>query len=303
MRKAFIIAVFLISAVLCCIYLYMNSLTFKVQKVLQGKDCTVSAAVISGQKAWEINRKKVPLMSVFKHFIALKVFEKIEKEKLSIEDKIFVTDDMVIKNTHSPMLKIYTPPFEISVGTLLKYVVSESDNNACDILLSYIGGLSVLQDYLNSIGFSDIEISVDEKMMEADFKTQYLNKAYPIDVIKLIKTAREGSIISENHKKFLDKIMIETITGSDKIKAGLPDNVVFGHKTGSSSRKPDGVKIADNDAGFVILPDGTTYYISALVTESKMSNSENAALIAEVSKIVYEHILNKKPVYKFIWQH
>ena len=61
-----------------------------------------------------------------------------------------------------------------------------------------------------------------------------------------------------------------------------------------SSRKPDGVRIAENDAGFVILPDGKTYYIAVFVTESKMSDSENHALAAQVSEIVYEHIMALK---------
>ncbi len=51
---------------------------------------------------------------------------------------------MVDKNTYSSMLKVHKPPFEISVNDLLKYLVSNSDNNACDILLSYISGISML---------------------------------------------------------------------------------------------------------------------------------------------------------------
>ena len=94
--------------------------------------------------------------------------------------------------------------------------------------------------------------------------------------------------------EFLDNILIETTTGEDKIKAGLPKGTIFGHKTGMSSRKPDGVRIAENDAGFVILPDGKTYYIAVFVTESKMSDSENHALAAQVSEIVYEHIMALK---------
>ena len=98
----------------------------------------------------------------------------------------------------------------------------------------------------------------------------------------------------EDKTAVFNELMLQTTTGNDKLKAGLPDSAVLGHKTGSSSRKPDGIKIADNDAGFVILPDGTKYYITVLISDSKLSNSDNARITAEVSRLVYEYISNKK---------
>ena len=297
MKRGTLFAWILVLFALMCfaVFLYVNSLTFKVQKALWGKDCEAHVAVICKDKTWTFNNKKTPLMSVFKYFVALKVLDKIEREKLSLDDKIVATETMISRTTYTPMLKRYTKtPFKISVAELMKYMVSESDNNATDILLSYVGGISEVQKYLNILGFNDIGLFADEKMMEADIQNQYLNKATPLDVISLMKTVREGKILSTDREEFLDNILIETTTGEDKIKAGLPKGTIFGHKTGMSSRKPDGVRIAENDAGFVILPDGKTYYIAVFVTESKMSDSENHALAAQVSEIVYEHIMALK---------
>ena len=50
------------------------------------------------------------------------------------------------------------------------------------------------------------------------------------------------------NRKFLDEIMISTITGKDKLKAGLPQDIILGDKTGSSSRRSNGLKISDGDA-------------------------------------------------------
>lgn len=76
---------------------------------------------------------------------------------------------------------------------------------------------------------------------------------------------RSGNLLSTDSVKFLDKIMKQTSTGSDKLKAGITNNLALYHKTGSSSRLSNGIKIADNDAGYVILPDGKTYYIAVLI--------------------------------------
>ena len=126
--------------------------------------------------------------------------------------------------------------------------------------------------------------------MNADIAKQYVNRASPADVVRFLKTVREGDILTPENRKFFDKIMTATVTGGDKLKAGLPQGTVFGHKTGSSSRTAEGIKIADNDAGFVILPDGRTYYIAVMVSDSRMSDRENAALAAEISAVVYNRL-------------
>lgn len=70
------------------------------------------------------------------------------------------------------------------------------------------------------------------------------------------------------NRKFLDEIMISTITGKDKLKAGLPQDVILGDKTGSSSRRSNGLKISDGDAGYVFLTDGNVYYITVIIKNS-----------------------------------
>lgn len=169
-------------------------------------------------------------------------------------------------------------------------MVAESDNNAADILLAYAGGAEQTQAYLNRLGFGGIDVSVSEKEMNADIAKQYVNRASPADVVRFLKTVREGDILTPENRKFFDKIMTATVTGGDKLKAGLLQGTVFGHKTGSSSRTAEGIKIADNDAGFVILPDGRTYYIAVMVSDSRMSDRENAALAAEISAVVYNRL-------------
>ena len=60
------------------------------------------------------------------------------------------------------------------------------------------------------------------------------------------------------------------------------------HKTGSSDRTPQGIKIADNDIGIGFLPDGRSYIITVFIADSGLDDKANAALTAEISRIVYE---------------
>lgn len=287
MKKIILIMIIALSIIFI---LVQNSLTHKINQLVRNKDCIVGVSVINGTKIWTIGKEKQPLLSVFKIFVALNI---LSNEKNNLDTKLKIDKSKIMLNTHSPMLNKYNKyPFEISIKELLEYMVSQSDNNACDILLDYIGGAYKLEEYMHNLGFNDVEISVNEKEMNLNVNEQYLNKAYNKDVVKIIKSAHEGNILSKEKTQIFNEIMIKTTTGEDKLKAGLPQGVAIGHKTGSSSRKKNGEKIADNDAGFIILQNGKTYYISIMLTNSKMSDEANSELIREISKTVYDYMAN-----------
>lgn len=271
---------------------YFSSLAYRLDRLAAGKDCRVGAAVIAGSRSFVYEEGKYPLLSVFKLFIAVRVLDELERANADPDKvELTITRSMIDERTYSPMRdERRTYPYGISVARLLEYMVAESDNNAADILLAYTGGTEQMQAYLKRLGFGEIEVSANEKEMNADIAKQYVNRASPADVVRFLKTVREGDILTPENRKFFDKIMTATVTGGDKLKAGLPQGTVFGHKTGSSSRTAEGIKIADNDAGFVILPDGRTYYIAVMVSDSRMSDRENAALAAEISAVVYNRL-------------
>ena len=85
--------------------------------------------------------------------------------------------------------------------------------------------------------------------------------------------------------------MTETATGSNKLKGLLPSNTVVGHKTGSSDRNLKGVKMADNDAGVVIMPGGKEVLYRCLRNGLRVkTDEENAAIIAHISRMVYDEM-------------
>lgn len=81
-----------------------------------------------------------------------------------------------------------------------------------------------------------------------------------------------------------------TKTGTDRIKGDLPVDNIVAHKTGYSGKnKTTGITAAVHDIGVVSLPNDDVFYITVLVTDSKMEEPENAKIIAEVSKVVYDY--------------
>ena len=73
-------------AVIILFYIiYLNSLSIKLNCLILNKDAVVGIAIIKNQKEWIIGSKNsLPMLSVFKYFVALKVLDKLEKEKISL---------------------------------------------------------------------------------------------------------------------------------------------------------------------------------------------------------------------------
>lgn len=287
--KFFILLLCIIAGI--AIYTYQNSLGKNLYKLTADKNCEVGIAVIHDKDYWSLNNDETyPLMSVFKIFVAAAVLDKTEKENTALNSPILISQDMIYQ-TYSPLRdKIKKYPYQSTIEELLFYMLAQSDNIATDVLISYLGGIDNLNQFISSAGFPQIVIKANEKQMSQDIQNQKLNVAQPQDIALFLKAIDDGKILSLKQANVFRNILKQTQTGQNKLKAGLPNDAVIGHKTGSSDRDENSVKIGDNDAGFVILPNGEIYYIVVLIKNSKMSDDQNANLIAQVSKLVYEKL-------------
>lgn len=234
------------------------------------------------------NDTLLPMMSVFKFPVALAVLNRMERQNISLTDTIRVGPEWLVPGTYSPMRdSLPATGGALTLGRLLRYTVSQSDNIACDVLLQQVGGPAAVDAYIRSLGIEGIEITATEEDMHRSVANQRLNRARPSSVCALFDLFLQGSLLDEAHNAFLDRLLRETVTGANKLKAGVPAGTVIGHKTGSSDRTADGIRIADNDAGYVILPGGRRYCIAVFVTESGEDDATNAAIAAAVSKAAF----------------
>ena len=154
----------------------------------------------------------------------------------------------------------------------------------------YLGGTSALQKYVRRQGIKQMKITATEDRMHKS-GDPYLNHTRPSSAVRLLEKFIQQELLSPVYQKFLENTMIATSTGSDKLKGLLPAETIIGHKTGSSDRDSTGMKAGDNDMGFVYLPHGGDHYtIAVFITDSMEDDKTNAAIIAQISKAVYDYI-------------
>lgn len=258
---------------------------------------TVGVAILLPDGAtFTRNDRPLPLLSVFKFPVALAVLDHMERTGRRLSDSLTVGSEWLVADTYSPMRdSLPATGGAVSLGGLLRYTVSQSDNIACDLLLDLVGGPAAVDEYLGSKGFPEITICADERDMHRDMANQRLNTARPSDISRLFERFLEGGLLSRPHTAFLRQLLLATTTGADKLRAGVDPPFALGHKTGSSDRTPDGIRIADNDAGFILMPDGRSCFITVLVTDSPDDNATNAAVTAQIARAVCGYLLGTCP--------
>ena len=61
----------------------------------------------------------------------------------------------------------------------MQYSISQSDNNACDILIEYAGGIKHINDYIHRLSIDSFNLSETEDGMHSSFEAVYRNRSTP----------------------------------------------------------------------------------------------------------------------------
>lgn len=264
----------------------------EIQDIIQDKKATVGVAIIfDGTDTLTVNNQyRYPTMSVYKFHQALAVLDYLNKHNLPLEQQVYVSKSALLPETHSPLRdKKPEGNFYMPIKELMQYSVSQSDNNACDILFNFLGGTAPVEQYIKNLGIQQIAITKTEQEMSEDFDNQYGNWTTPYAAVQLLEIFLQQELFASNYKIFLSDALIETSTGKDKIKGLLPSGTIVGHKTGMSSRNSNGVKAGDNDLGFIKLPNNKNLSIAVFIVNSTEDDTTNAKIIAQISKAAYDY--------------
>jgi len=295
MNKIFTKMPFLAALLLCCAvscYAQNSPLQKTIENIIQGKRAKIGVAIIpeEGRKYVEINGDtQYPMQSVYKFHLALAILDMTDKGKISLDKDIYVTDEDLNPDTYSPMLKKYTGgKAYIPVRELLRYAITESDNNASDILFKLAGGPTQVNHYISSTGVNNINIAATEKKMRRVPLAQYSNWSTPMAAAKLLEKFYGGELLMESSNSLLWDMLAKTVTGPKRIKALLPQEAVVAHKTGTGIREK-GVMSACNDIGIVKFPDGRHFTIAVFITGSKESDETNERIIGEIAKAAWDY--------------
>jgi beta-lactamase class A len=247
-----------------------------------------------------------PMQSVFKYPLAVTVLHLAETGKLlpaqrpgeSLDATLdrtirFLPEDR-IPHSVSPLQDRYPAAnVDVPLRELIQLAVGQSDNAAAEILLRIAGGPSVVQDYIRSLGITKFQLRDSEHGLHRDPTAQYRNWVEPDAAVQLLERLVVNPPLTPAANNFLLQAMTASVTGSARLRAGLPKGTVLAHKTGSSGEQ-NGKAAATNDIGLITLPDGRHLAVAVFVTDARANEATRDSVIARIGRAAYDEALHTR---------
>ena len=277
----------------------------EIAKEAKGKVGVAAVLLETGDAAFLNADQQFPMQSVYKLPIAMAVMDQVRLGKLDLDEKVGVTkDDFVRAGMRSPLRDENPTGREFTVRELIRLSLVESDGTASDVLLRLVPPTDV-QSHLTQIGIHDMKVVNTEKEIGKDWETQYRNWSTPMASAELLRwlcraasewgsgygcnavvPVDEPTSNAEKMGGFLHTMAVSN-SGAKRLKAQLPNGTVVAHKTGTGGTL-NGITAATNDVGIIFLPGGKHLAIAVFVSDSPADEKTREAVIARISKAVWD---------------
>ncbi|MBW7946144.1 MAG: class A beta-lactamase [Sphingomonadaceae bacterium] len=283
-------------------------------------DGTVGVAVqaVDGKAMATLNAGTTfPMASTFKIAVAGRIFERIDKSELTLEQMVTV-DPKLLVGSYGMAIQTPHPGIALSVYNLLEFMLTQSDNTSTDVLVQLAGGPAAVTAWLRAQGISGQRVDSDtahliyramgienpslptfkenvEAAYKADpalrdrgpnvpFNADPRDASTPEAMVQLLLRIHSGKAMSAKSTRTLIGIMERCRTGEKRLKGLLPPDPVVAHKTGTLSS-------VANDVGIVTLPNGRQFAIAVFVKGDTKGTATQDKVIADIARVAYDHFL------------
>ena len=248
-------------------------------------------------------RDHSPMQSAFKFPLALTALHLADTGKLFPDQQprepisvtldrsvLFLPQDRIAR-TYSPLQDRYPEAtVDVPLRELIQLAAGSSDNAASETLLRIVGGPAVVQAYIRSLGIEGFQLKDGEKGLHRDRTAQYRNWMEPTAAVQLLELLVVKPPLSPAANEFLLQTLTDSMTGPNRLRAGLPPGTPLAHKTGTSGEHY-GKAEATNDMGLIALPDGRRLAIAVFVTDARADEATRDSVIARIARAAYEEAL------------
>lgn len=275
---------------------------------------------------WTIGRRLndlFPQQSVSKIWVAMTILDQVDRRELSLADPVLITkNDLAV--FHQPIRTQVIRDGEVteSIRSLMERAIIKSDNTANDSLLRTAGGPAAVRRFISKKRLGRIRFGPGERLLQSgiagiEWRQEYsqgrkfytaranlpreqrkraLDKylADPVDgatpdaLVNALDRLSKYDLLSTASSRLLLNLMTRVTSGPRRLKAGVPADWQFLHKTGTGQDLPP-VSTGYNDIGIMTAPDGTRYAIAVLLADTTASVPERMRLMQSVTRAVARH--------------
>jgi beta-lactamase class A len=158
-----------------------------------------------------------------------------------------------------------------------------SDNTAANLLLSKLGGPSVVTEFARSCSDAVTRLDRNEPTLNDNEAGDLRDTTSPRAMATLMNKVLCGNRLSSASCDLLLQWLRDCETGHDRLRAKLPKDWWVGDKTGTGEHG------AVNDVAIAIPPGRSPILIAAFLSEGKADRPALVAAHASISRLVAEH--------------
>ena len=251
-----------------------------------GRIGVAAVDLTTGRSVSVLGDQPFPLASTSKIAVAAAYLEGVEQGRWSLTSEF----PLLIPVKSDPFSTAAAPVRQgehLPADKLIELMIARSSNPATDALLHVLGGPKAVNDWARRAGIKDFRIDRDIATLVRDdgavdpaTTIDPRDAATPLAMTRLLTGLYKGHFLSESSRSYLLGVMERTVTGTRRIRAGLPEDVRVAHKTGSLSN-------TSSDVGIIHLPDGRAVAVAIYVT-GQGSRLNREARIAAIARTLYD---------------
>jgi beta-lactamase class A len=263
-----------------------------------------------------------PQQSVSKLWVAMTVLDAVDQGRLTLDQRVRIgPEDLTL--FYQPLAARVRAEGSVtmSVRELIETAITRSDNTANDSLLRTVGGPDAVRRFIDKKDLGAIRFGPGERLLQAGTAGLKWQQAYsvgrnfeqaraalpdatrlaarnaylanppdgasPAAIASALTRLARGALLSPESTEYLLDVMSRTKSGPRRLKAGLPADWKFLHKTGTG-QDYRGSTAGYNDIGIATAPDGTRYAIVVLLGDTSAPVPARMDLMQAVSGAVAE---------------
>jgi beta-lactamase class A len=274
----------------------------------------------SGRSVAVNGERAFPLASVMKVPVAVHILTLVDEGKLSLTQNVVIGANDIYPEMGGPMDIHLTPGSAISVRDLLHMMITVSDNNATDMLVTLGGGTQAVTRRMQQLGINNLRVDRYIWELLANYQGNNASQAQPIShddyatlsrftrapdvrrahinawnadprdtgstnaITQLLARSWRGELLSQSSTTVLKQIMGQTRTGAGRLRGVLPPETPVAHKTGT-------VGDVINDVGIITLPDGKGEVVVTVLMESTADTATRERSIANLARAAHDYFL------------
>ena len=158
-------------------------------------------------------------------------------------------------------------------------MITLSSNLATNELIALVGADKVTAG-AREIGAPRISVLRGVEDIKA-FERGMINTTTSADLAVLLTSIEQGKVLSPASSAEMREILLAQ-EFKEKIPAGLPAGTKVAHKTGE-------ITAVSHDAA-IVYPPGRKPYVIVVLTKGLREGKDSAAVIADISRIVWNHV-------------